>query len=411
MRDNEEIYLGNGVIYRGFNINGKIPGPTIVAEEGDIIEFVVKNAGSVPHGMSIHAAYTQTSKYLGKIQPGETRRFKFKATYPGVYMYHCAPGGHAIPMHTFFGQYGMIVVKPKTQKYRLEEILNKKPDVEMYLLQHEIYSSGKNAVEGAPLYVMFNGKIHRYVEEPISVQPGDFVRIYFLNVGPNIISTLHIVGIIWDFAYWEGNPSNILVGGQQVLAGPTGSWVVEFRVPEDEGAYLLVTHAFGSATRGAIGILSAKRGAKRNSVVLAEGPTYTQKEMKEFLTSARRIVSTFEPGSEDLDPPYVAEGKHAVVKIIGNSYYPKVLQIKKGTTVTWINEDTFSYLEGEFAGIHNVLAYKGPESFSSPLLSHAEKWSYTFTKEGSYDYMCTPHPYMKGRVIVTGAEISSSDQK
>ncbi len=113
-----EVYLGNGVLYKGFNISGKIPGPMLIVNEGDIVEFEVINKGSVPHGLSIHAAYTQTSKYLGKIMPGEKRIFKFKATYPGVYLYHCAPGGHAIMLHTIFGQYGMIVVKPK-KKYKL----------------------------------------------------------------------------------------------------------------------------------------------------------------------------------------------------------------------------------------------------------------------------------------------------
>ena len=49
-------------------------------------------------------------------------------------MYHCAPGGHAIPMHVLLGQYGMIVVRPKAHKYRLEAELGKKPDVELYLL-------------------------------------------------------------------------------------------------------------------------------------------------------------------------------------------------------------------------------------------------------------------------------------
>ena len=87
----------------------------------------------------------------------------------------------------------------------MEEVMKKKPDVEIYLLQHEIYSSGKDAIEGKPIYVLFNGKIFKYVEEPIKIKPGDFVRIYFLNAGPNLISTLHIVGILWDYVYWQGN--------------------------------------------------------------------------------------------------------------------------------------------------------------------------------------------------------------
>lgn len=401
-----ETFLGNGVTYKGFLIDGKIPGPTLIADENDVIEFTVENKGTVPHGVSIHAAYTQTSKYFGKIPPGEKRTHLFRAVYPGVYMYHCAPGGHAIPMHVLLGQYGMLVVRPKTQKYRMEVELGKKPDIELYLLQHEIYSSGKEATEGRALYTMFNGKLFRYAESPVKARPGDFVRIYFLNVGPNNISTFHIVGIIWDYAYWQGIPAaeNTFVGGQTVLAGPSDSWVVDFRVPNDEGAYLMLTHAVGSATRGAIGILKAEKDAVRTTPILAEGPAYTAEELKGHISKAVRQISPFEPGTDDLRDPYrLPRGeKKARVTIQGNSFNPKVIEIPVGTTVEWTNEDAFTFFDGEFAGIHNVVGISGPAPFASAMLGHAEKFSVTFDKVGEYNYMCTPHPYMKGIVRVVG---------
>ncbi|MEO0196405.1 MAG: multicopper oxidase domain-containing protein [candidate division WOR-3 bacterium] len=404
-----EVYLGNGVFYKGFNISGKIPGPMLIVNEGDIVEFEVINKGSVPHGLSIHAAYTQTSKYLGKIMPGEKRIFKFKATYPGVYLYHCAPGGHAIMLHTIFGQYGMIVVKPK-KKYKLEQILNKKPDVEIYLIQHEVYASGKDGIDGQPIYVLFNGEIFRYVKEPIMARPGDYVRIYFLNVGPNLISTFHIVGIIWDFAYWQGHPDNVFVGGQSVLAGPTDSWVVEFRVPPEEGDYAIVSHAFGTTDRGAVGILRVKKDARVEPIIKAEGPTYTSDEMANIKKEVIRVVAPFEPGTEDVDVPAVfnEKTKEVVVRIKGNSFYPKVIDIVEGTKVKWINEDVFTYAQGEFAGIHNVQVVKGPEQFTSPLLLHAQSYEHVFTKPGEYDYICTPHPYMKAIVRVRPKPINLS---
>src|SRR4030095_3611433 len=195
--------IGKQILSKGFVPSGSVPGPTLITTEGDIVEFTIINKGTIQHGASIHAAYTQTSKYVGHIGPGETKKVLFRVTQPGIYMYHCAPGGHAIPMHILFGQYGMIVVKPK-QQYKLEQILKKKPDVEIYLLQHEIYASGKDAVEGNAIYTMFNGKLFRYVEEPIKAKPGDYVRINYLNVGPNHVSTFHIVGILWDYVYWQG---------------------------------------------------------------------------------------------------------------------------------------------------------------------------------------------------------------
>ena len=96
------------------------------------------------------------------------------------------------------------------------------------------------------MYTAFNGKLFRYVEEPIVGNPGDYVRLNFLNAGPNLLSTFHIVGVIWDFAYWQGNPDNKFIGGQTVTAKPSDSWVVEFRIPPDEGSYLMLSHAVGS---------------------------------------------------------------------------------------------------------------------------------------------------------------------
>jgi nitrite reductase (NO-forming) len=395
-------YLGNGVVYDGFRTNGSIPGPTIRVKEGQIVEFIVQNNGKVPHGASIHAAYTQTSKHLGQIPAGQSKSVKFRANTPGVYMYHCAPGGHAIPMHVMFGQYGMIIVEPAEQKFKLEEMLGHGPDIEIDLIQHEWYSSGKDAVEGNPTYVTFNGEIFKYVKEPITAKPGDYVRINFLNVGPNLVSTFHLVGIIWDFAYWQGHPENVLVGGQTVTAGPSDTFVIEFRVPPAEGAYTMLSHAVGSTSRGAIGLLVADRNADTPKLVTSEGPVYTDEELAEFKEKANRIMSPFRAGTPDVDPIaiYGEDTKDVTVRIIGNSYYPKQIQITPGTTVTWINEDVFSFMAGEYSGIHNVVSTEGPTNLNSPMLAHAESWSYTFEEEGDYTYICTPHPYMEGKVSV-----------
>lgn len=400
-----DSYIGNGVLYKGFTIDKKIPGPTLIVEEGDIVSFKIVNKGNIMHGASIHAVNSQTSKYLGKIAPGDSATVIFQANMPGVYMYHCAPGGHAIPMHIIFGQYGMMVVKPK-KKYELERILNKEPDIELFLLQHEYYASGKDAVEGQgkPVYTAFNGKLFRYVEEPVVGKPGDYVRINFLNVGPNLVSTFHIVGIVWDFAYWQGHPDNRFTGGQTVTAGPSDSWVVEFRIPPDEGSYLMLSHAVGSTDRGAIGLLVCDRNGNGPKKILAEGIVYPEEELEQYRNEATRIITPFGIGTADVDEPvvYGSETEEVTVRIIGNSYYPKVIQVVPGTTIKWVNEDVFTYMDGEFSGIHNVLVKNGPEVFYSPLMTHAESFSFTVTKEGEYTYMCTPHPYMEAKIIVKG---------
>lgn len=402
-----KAYIGNGVVYDGFLTNGTVPGPLIVVDEGDIVEFTVVNRGTIPHGASIHAAGTQTSKYLGYINPGDSGTVVFRATQPGVYLYHCAPGGHAIPMHVLFGQYGMMVVKPKSETYEMEKVMEKAPDIEIYLVQHEFYGSGKDAVEGKALYTTFNGKLFRYVEDPIKVRPGDFVRIYFLNVGPNLLSTFHIVGIVWDYVYWQGQPGAAMPGGQTVTAGPSDSFVIDFRIPPDEGAYTMLTHAVGSATRGAIGLLVADDEHETPAEVTPQGILHSTEEMAKIASQATRTISPFKPTNVDQPVRYPPGTKEVTVSIIGNSYYPKVIEIEPGTTVRWVNEDVFTYLAGEFAGIHNAQSVGGDDDdyFVTALLAHGESATHTFNHEAEYNYICAPHPYMEGRIIVKRPEI------
>lgn len=396
-----EVAIDEGVVYQGMFFDGTLPSSLHLMNEGEVVEVSVRNEGRYTHGLSYHPVYRSTPPKVGNLPPGETKREIFKASYPGVFMYHCAPGGQGIMMHVGFGMYGMAVVEPTTKKYRLEEELGREPDVKLYLLQHEIYASGKDYVEGRPLYTMFNGYNYGHVEEPIRVRPGDYVRIYYLNVGPNLTASLHLVGGIWDYQYYQGNPNNVMVGGQSAVTAPSDSWVVEFRVPE-AGPYLLVSHAMGTqAARGAVALFMAEEGVQRPKAVAWGDRPRPLPDVAE----RRRLVNPFAPGSRDLDPPRVYRpGEEVLIRMIGNSFYPKVAEIPAGTTITWINEDVFDALEGELTGKHNVVTTYGPETVVGPIIGHAESWSYTFHTPGDYEYICAVHPYMVGRLSV-GAHV------
>lgn len=80
------------------------------------------------------------------------------------------------------------------------------------------------------------------------------------------------------------------------------------------------------------------------------------------------------------------EGESVVIKDF--AFNPQTLTIKVGTTVTWTNEDS---------ALHTVTA---EGIFDSGALSKGESWAYTFEEIGTYDYMCTFHPYMEGTIIV-----------
>ncbi|MFC0543642.1 cupredoxin domain-containing protein [Kutzneria chonburiensis] len=89
-----------------------------------------------------------------------------------------------------------------------------------------------------------------------------------------------------------------------------------------------------------------------------------------------------------------AESSAIAVDIKSYTFTPASLTVSVGDTVTWTNEDTAP---------HTVTVSDGPEKFASPTLQQGQKFSYTFTKAGSYSYYCAVHPDMKASVTVQGS--------
>lgn len=86
-------------------------------------------------------------------------------------------------------------------------------------------------------------------------------------------------------------------------------------------------------------------------------------------------------------------GKVQQAGMRGMAFSPNRIEIEVGTTVTWKNNDPLA---------HTVTG--ADRSFDSGLIQPGASWSYTFSKPGTYDFSCTPHPFMKGVVVVTGAQ-------
>ncbi len=84
----------------------------------------------------------------------------------------------------------------------------------------------------------------------------------------------------------------------------------------------------------------------------------------------------------------------AQVAIVNYSFSPSTLTVKTGTTVRWVNMDSVQHTVS--FGTHG-----NETGVESSLLGHMGSFSYTFTKPGTYEYHCDPHPYMTGSVVVT----------
>jgi amicyanin len=85
-------------------------------------------------------------------------------------------------------------------------------------------------------------------------------------------------------------------------------------------------------------------------------------------------------------------GPAGTVNIQDFKFSPDTMTVNKGTTVTWTNHDNVD---------HTATSQSGPTSFDSGNIKPGGTYSYTFNETGTYGYICTIHPYMKGNVTVT----------
>jgi nitrite reductase (NO-forming) len=253
------LLIANDVPYAGWTYDGTIPGRPLRVVEGDTVNvtFRVDSAANAHHSLDFHSAKAAPDVAFRTINPGEELSWSFEAKHPGAYMYHC--GTPNVLMHIGAGMYGAMIVDPKE---------GWSPAQELVLIQSDFYlADGPDGVKvpdyGRMLggrdmdYVVFNGHASQYVDEPIRVNVGEPVRIFVVNAGPNVWSSFHVVGTIFDRAYINASPKNELFDLQSITIGPGDAACVEFTLDEP-GLYPAVNHAFGHAAHGAIALLQAE---------------------------------------------------------------------------------------------------------------------------------------------------------
>jgi len=256
--------LADGVEYVFWTFGGDVPGKFIRIREGDDVEFHLNNHqdNKMPHNIDLHAVTGPGGGAASSFTaPGHSSQFSFKALNPGLYIYHCATA--PVGMHVGNGMYGMILVEPKEG---LPPV-----DREYYVMQGEFYTTGQYGEEGLqgfdmnkatderPPYVVFNGAVGSLVgDKALTAKVGDKIRLYIGNGGPNLTSSFHVIGEIFDAVYQEGGttPSQHNVQTTEIPAG--GAAMVEFKV-EVPGTYVLVDHSlFRAFNKGALGMLKVE---------------------------------------------------------------------------------------------------------------------------------------------------------
>lgn len=280
--DIEEVNaeIMDGTTREFWTFDGKIPGPMIRAKVGDKIDFYLHNPeeNSFPHNVDFHAVTGPGggSEALDAVS-GDSSHLRAKLLQPGIYVYHCA--FPPIPNHIEHGMYGLIVVEPEGG---LDEV-----DHEYYMVQNEFYTelggdqtaastkdeghistSAKYGLLEEPTYVVFNGRpgsitgeraLGKY-DEPI--QRGDDARFFVGNIGPNLISSFHVIGEIFDKVYVEGSFDMVNENVQSTAIPVGGAAGVEMTF-EAPGHYIPVDHAIYRTQKGAKGIIQVEGDPNR----------------------------------------------------------------------------------------------------------------------------------------------------
>ena len=253
--------LADGVEYTMWTFGGTMPGRFIRVREGDQVELRLRNhhTSTVPHNIDLHAV-TGTGGGANKslTMPGGESVFTFAALNPGLYVYHCATS--PVPMHIANGMYGLILVEPKGGLPKV--------DREFYVMQSEFYTTGNFGEKGLqtldmekgaaeqPTYVVFNGAVGALTgDKALQARVGERVRLFVGNGGPNLVSSFHVIGEVFDNVYTEGGTVAAQHNVQTTLVPAGGSAIVEFGV-ETQGDLILVDHSiFRAFNKGALGML------------------------------------------------------------------------------------------------------------------------------------------------------------
>lgn len=317
--------LADGVDYTFWTFGGEVPGKFIRVREGDVVEFHLNNHpnSKMPHNIDLHAVTGPGGGAASTFTaPGHSSQFTFTALRSGLYVYHCATA--PVPMHISNGMYGLIFVQPKEGWAPA--------DREYYVMQGDIYTQGRNgepglqifdntkAVDERPTYIVFNGAVGSLVgDKALQAKVGETVRIYFGVGGPNITSSFHVIGEIFDHVYPEGSMGRPLENVQTTMVPAGGSSIVEFKV-EVPGTFVLVDHSLTRAfNKGAIGML--KVAGNETPVI------YSGKEVDEvYLGQASDAAAAASKRENEL----LAKRAEAIAKSPEIGEITKDIQVERG---------------------------------------------------------------------------------
>lgn len=242
--------------------NGSVPGPLIIVHEGDMVELTLRNPADskMEHNIDFHAATGALGGGgLTHVYPGEETVLRWKATKPGCFTYHCAPGGAMIPYHVGHGMNGAIMVLPRDglkdaqgnplrydsiayigeQDYYLPKDEN--GDFKVYAEAGDDYNDSLDAMRTlVPTHQVFNGAVGALTgENALKAKVGETVLM--VHNSCMVDSRPHLIGGHGDFV-WESSFSDVPLTGMETWFVRGGSAAAAMYTFEQPGVYAYVNH-------------------------------------------------------------------------------------------------------------------------------------------------------------------------
>lgn len=391
-----EIEISKGVKAKVWTYNGTVPAPTLRFTEGD--EVTVKFVNDTPYAHTIHFHGSHNSANDGvfpQVLPGKEYTYRFVAEEAGLFMYHC----HAFPTteHVRMGMFGAMIIDPA--HHAME------PAREYLFVLSEFDT--KDPLAPITEFYPVNGYPNQYMDNPIKVLKGETARFYVVGIGGVLQSPFHIHSTI--FKVWQsGILWNAPHHAQTHLIANGDTAIIEAKWSE-AGRYLFHVHGI-QEERGSMAFID-----------VVEDPSELEKiEKPSNIQGSKSMIEWQEELTKTLEKPEIIEfdgsgaatssshgaGHAAITDAVladsvsivegssspesAESYSPHTIQVARGSSVAWKNEDTT---------IHTVTEVENSE-FDSGLIYAGARWEHTFETEGQFDYYCALHPWMKGSVLV-----------
>lgn len=261
--EEKEMQIERGLKAHVMTFNGSIPGPIIVVHQEDYVELTLVNpvTNSMTHNIDFHAATGALGGgALTKIAPGQEVVLRFKAIKPGVFIYHCAPGGLMIPLHVALGLSGAIMVLPRDG---LKDDLGNPVtyDKAFYIGEqgfyfpkdekdkYKSYSSVLDSMPDVlgqmkkliPSHSVFNGTVGSLTgKNALTAKVGD--KVLMIHSQANEDSRPHLIGGHGDLVWEGGSFSDKPVTGRETWFIPGGSAVAALYKFKQPGTYVYLNH-------------------------------------------------------------------------------------------------------------------------------------------------------------------------